>query len=304
MSATSPYASLLSAIPVRECGAWVLGSSTRYWDYGREDADVTIVAVHGFRGEHHGLEPVVAYLGGLRIISPDLPGFGESTPMTEADHTVDGYARWLTAFVEQLGLDGEAVILGHSFGSIITAAAVAGGLPTPRLILINPIAAPALAGPKGFLTWLTVQYYRVGAALPEKIGTAFLGSWPVVQFTSLAMVTTKNVALRRWIHEQHHRYFSRYADRSTVLAGFSASVSSDVSTAAPSIAVPTLLIAADHDPITSVRAIHRLEGLFPDAHLVMLKNVGHLIHYERPREAATAIVAFLGAGHVADGALR
>lgn len=299
MAVTSPYAELLSRIPVRDGGVAVLGSSTRFWDYGPEDADVTIVAVHGFRGDHHGLEPIVAHLEGVRVISADLPGFGESTPMQLAGHTVEGYAAWLAAFVDTMGLGARAVILGHSFGSIIAAAAVAGGLDTPRLVLVNPIAAPALSGPKQFLTWLAVAYYRLGAALPERLGTAFLGSWPVVRFTSLAMVTTRHRGLRHWIHDQHHTYFSRYSDRATVLAGFAASVSSDVSKSAPLIACPTLLIGADHDPITSVRAQQRLEHLFPDSRLVMLQDVGHLIHYERPRDAAVAIVAFLGSGRVA-----
>ncbi|MCU1405592.1 MAG: alpha/beta hydrolase [Glaciihabitans sp.] len=305
MAVTSPYASLLEAIPVREGSVHILGSSTRYWDYGTQDAETVIVAVHGFRGEHHGLEPVVAQLRGVRVISPDLPGFGESTPMTEAETSVAGYAEWLTEFVSEIGLAGRAVILGHSFGSIVTSAAVANGLATPRLILINPIAAPALSGPKAFLTWLTVMYYRAGAALPDRMGAALLGNGLVVRFTTLVMLTSKDRALRRWIHDQHRTYFSRYSDRATVLAGFNASVTSDVSMAAPRISVPTLLVAADHDPITSVRALHGLQELFPNATMVMLEGVGHLIHYERPREAADAIVRFLGSGSVAaEGGVR
>jgi len=299
MAVTSPYSALLAAIETREGSASVLGSSTRYWDYGPDDAETTVIAVHGFRGEHHGLDPVVAHLRDIRVISPDLPGFGESSPMTEAPHSIDGYARWLTEFVEAIGMTGRAVILGHSFGSIVTASAVAHGLQTPRLILINPIAAPALSGPKAILTWFAVQYYRAAAALPDRAGHALLGAWPIVRFTSLAMVTTRQPALRRWIHDQHHTYFSRFSDRATVLEAFDASVSNDVSESAPSITVPTLLIAADKDPITSVAALHRLESLFPDATMHLLHDVGHLIHYERPREAATHIVDFLGTGRVA-----
>ena len=303
MSLISPYAALLAELPVREGTVSILGSSTKFWDYGPADAETIIVAVHGFRGEHHGLEPVVAQLRGLRVISPDLPGFGESTPLTAATHSIAGYSAWLTAFVESLDLDGRAIILGHSFGSIVTSAAVGAGLATPRLVLINPIAAPALSGPKAFLTWLTVMYYRLGAALPEKLGAALLGNWIIVHITSIVMVTTTDKHLRRWIHNQHHTYFSRYSDRSTVLDGFNASVTSDVSMAAPAITVPTLLIAADHDPITSVRALHRLQDLFVDSSMVMLADVGHLIHYERPLEAARAIVGFLGTGSVAGDAL-
>ena len=133
MIVPSPYAGQLAQIPVRTGSASVLGSSTHYWDYGDPAAPTTIVMVHGFRGDHHGLEPVVAQLSGYRIISPDLPGFGESGPLTEVSHDIPGYGAWLGEFVAQLELSGPVVILGHSFGSIIVSGAVAAGLPRQPL---------------------------------------------------------------------------------------------------------------------------------------------------------------------------
>jgi len=296
----SPYAELLAMVPVSEHVVSVLGSQTHYWDYGPADAETTIVVTHGYRGEHHGLEPVIAQLADIRIIGADIPGFGESSPLTEVHHDIYGYAAWLTAFVTELGLAGKAVILGHSFGSIVASHAVADGLATPKLILMNPIAAPALSGPKAILTWLTVAFYRTGAALPERAGRRLLSSWLAVRFMSVTMVKTKDKALRRWIHDQHHTYFSRFSDRKTVVAAFDASISSDVSVVASRIAVPTLLIGSDQDPITTVAAQRKLLTLFPDAKLVILKNVGHLIHYELPHLVATEIVTFLGAGRVVE----
>ena len=60
MPVFSPYAALLSTIPVREEVVTILGSETHYWVYGEDDAPVTFVLTHGYRGEHHGLEPVIA----------------------------------------------------------------------------------------------------------------------------------------------------------------------------------------------------------------------------------------------------
>lgn len=304
MTAASPYARLLAQTPVEEHSIEVLGSDTHYWDYGPADTSTgsaqapttTIVVVHGYRGEHHGLEPVVAQLRGLRIVSPDLPGFGESGPLVGHSHDIAGYSAWLVAFVERLGLTGTAVILGHSFGSIVTSSAVANGLSTPKLILVNPIAAPALEGPNGFMSRVTLLYYRAGRALPAAIGKRLLSSWLVVRFMSMFLAQTKDPALRRWIHDQHHTYFSRYSDRDSVVQGFEASISADVSMFAARIAVPTLLIGADNDPITTVAAQEKLVTLFPDARLVILEGVGHLVHYEKPREAAQEIVDFLQAG--------
>ncbi|WP_336645440.1 alpha/beta fold hydrolase [Microbacterium sp. USHLN186] len=292
MPVDSPYAARLRAIPVRREEVQVLASTTAYWAYGEAaEGAATIIAVHGFRGEHHGLEPVVAHLPGIRIISPDLPGFGETPPIPGRTHDLALYVEWLTAFAAAVAPG--AVILGHSFGSIVTSAAVAGGLPTPRLILVNPIGAPALEGPKGVLTRLAVLYYALGARLPERLGTGLLRHPLIVRVMSIAMAKTRDRALRRFIHDQHDRYFSRFADRDVLHDAFVTSVSHDVRAFAGAIEVPTLLVAAQRDDITPIEAERRLATMFPRAELVEIADVGHLIHYETPGEAATAIRRFL-----------
>lgn len=292
MPVDSPYAARLASIPVERFEVDVLGSRTAYWVYGPEGDDIpTIIAVHGFRGEHHGLEPVIAYLPGVRVISPDLPGFGETAPIPGREHDLALYAGWLKEFTGTVAPG--AVVLGHSFGSIVSSAAVAGGLRTPQLILVNPIGAPALEGPKGVLTRLAVLYYWLGARLPERLGTLLLRSPLIVRIMSIAMAKTKDRALRRFIHDQHDMYFSRFADRDVLHDAFVTSVSHDVTAFARVIDVPTLLIAAQRDDITPIEAERRLATMFPDARLVEIADVGHLIHYETPAVAAGAIRRFL-----------
>lgn len=295
MTPDSPYATLLERIPVTQHDVSILGSTTRYWVYGDEDADRTVVLSHGYRGEHHGLEPVIAHLPGIRFISPDLPGFGESTPLTEVPHSIEGYAAWLAAFVDALQLRGRAIILGHSFGTIISSAAVAAGLETPALILVNPIAISGLEGPRPFATWITVLYYRTAARLPRRLGRAFLHNWLVVRFMSVNLVKTRDKSLREWIHREHHTYFNRFFDRDTVVEAFDASISTNVGEFASRITVPTLLVAAELDDITPVSAQYDLQRTIPDARLRVLAGVGHLIHYEVPELAAAAIRDFIDA---------
>jgi pimeloyl-ACP methyl ester carboxylesterase len=291
VASPNPYAPLLDVIPVERREATVLGGTTAYWVYGPHDADTTVIAVHGFRGEHHGLEPVVAHLPDVRIISPDLPGFGETPPLPGVRHDLETYGRWLREFAATVSPG--AVILGHSFGSIVVSAAVAGGLATPRVILVNPIGAPALEGPRGLLTRLAVFYYWAGARLPKRAGDALLRNGLIVRVMSESMAKTKDADLRRFIHDQHDTYFSRFADRDVLHDAFVASVSNDVREFAPRIAQPTLLVAAVRDDITPIEAERHLATLFPDADLVEIDDVGHLIHYETPAAAATAIRAFL-----------
>lgn len=291
MPVASPYAARLAAVPVTRAEVSILGAQTAYWSYGAPDAPRTILAVHGFRGDHHGLESIVAYLPGYRVIMPDLPGFGASGALPGRAHDLAAYVEWLGAFAAAVAPG--AVILGHSFGSIVTAAAVAGGLETPRLVLVNPIGAPALEGPKAVMTRLAILYYAAGARLPARLGTALLRSRLIVRVASLAMVTSKDAGIRRFVHDQHDRYFSGFADRDALRDGFVASVSHDVREFAPHISVPTLLVAAQEDQITPIARQRTLVGMFPDAQLHEIAGVGHLIHYETPAEAAGAIERFL-----------
>lgn len=299
MPVFSPYASLLAELPISERVLTVLGSETHYWVYGPDDAPLTIVIAHGYRGEHHGLEPVIAQLRGVRFIGADMPGFGESGEL-DAGHSIDSYARWLAEFMTQTNTE-DAVVIGHSFGSIISSYAVANGLiAPPKLVLINPIAAPALEGPSAFLTRATMAFYRVSLKLPERVGYWLLSNWAIIRTMSLKLTVTRDRALRRFIHDQHHTYFGRFASRQSVVDAFDASVSYTIRDFAERITMPTILIGAEKDPITAVSHLHALDAMLPNSTLHVIPQVGHLIHYEVPRVAASLIRDFVGAGELAD----
>ncbi len=274
--------------------AVIAGAPTRWWESGSPEAEGTIVAVHGFRGDHHGLERIAARLPELRIVSPDLPGFGASGTLP-GGHTVRAYADWLIAFAAATAVPRRPfTILGHSFGTIVVAAALDRGLAPDRVVLVNPIATPAMRGPKALGAAITLAWYRAAKALPERTGRAFLAATPLVDLMSLLTTTARDRELRRWIREEHRRWFSGFATRDSLVEGFDASISDHVAAHAGAFTVPTLLIAADRDQITSVADNAALHAAIPGSELVMLHDVGHLIHYERPDEAAEAIRIFLG----------
>jgi pimeloyl-ACP methyl ester carboxylesterase len=284
----SPYAARLARTPLEQREVVVDGVPAVYWEYGTAGSGPTLLFVHGFRGDHHGLEPVIAFLPGVHIIAPDLPGFGLSAPLP-GEHSIDGYARWVHAFAGELGLGESTIVLGHSFGTIVVAAALADGLPAASAILVNPIAAPALSGPNALGTRLANLYYLVGGALPESVGGALLKNRLIVRGSSIVLAKTRDRSLRRWIHNQHDRYFSGYANRRVVLEAFRASIGHDVTEYAARITVPVHLVAAEHDDITFVKDVEALQALLPDATLTVIPEVGHLVHYETPEAAAREI---------------
>lgn len=105
------------------------GLRMAYLDEGPPDA-APVVLLHG--------EPTWSYLyrhmigpltdAGLRVIVPDLIGFGRSDKPSEvADHTYDRHVAWTWALIEDLGLDAMTWV-GQDWGGLI-------GL---RLLAANP----------------------------------------------------------------------------------------------------------------------------------------------------------------------
>ncbi|MFC8302442.1 alpha/beta fold hydrolase [Specibacter sp. NPDC057265] len=287
--------------------ATVDGAAVQYWEYAPGPAGVpegpgapgaagvrTIVMVHGFRGDHHGLERVVELLPQHRIIMPDLPGFGISAAFPNSPHDICSYSSFLGGFLATLQLGPETVLLGHSFGSIVASHFVAANPKRVHpLVLVNPIASPALEGPKGVMTKLAVFYYWAAAKLPERLGQSLLRSKAIVHIMSLTMAKTREPALLSFIHGQHHAYFSAFANRDMLLEAFEASVAGTVREVAAELDLPTLLIAGAEDEIATLPQQHKLLTLLPQGELVVVERVGHLIHYETPQRAAEAILDFL-----------
>ncbi len=266
---------------------------TAYWIYNDNPKLPVIVMIHGFRGTHHGLELIAEQLDKYRVIIPDLPGFGETEPLS-SEHSLENYVDWLNDFITELNLTELPILLGHSFGSIIASGYASKYHSTiTKLILVNPIGAPALEGPRAIMTQLAILYYWLGYKLPEPIAAQWLSSKTVVQIMSTIMTKTKDKDTKKYINQQHLEHFSSFTNRKVVSEAFQASVQNNVRTVAPNITASTLLIAGDHDDITPLTKQRELVTLFPNAKLKAIKNVGHLTHYETPDQVASAIKKFI-----------
>lgn len=268
------------------------GKEFVYYDYpSRHDNPETIVMIHGYRGNHRGLEAIVGGLEDYHVIVPDLPGFGESAELTSV-HSLDAYANWLEQFLSELGLVSTANLVGHSFGTLVVGR-YAVTRQCKSVVLINPVSGPALSGPRAFLTQITSAFYHLSNLLPESIGGWLLRSPIAVMVMSTVMAKTKDRKLRSWIHKQHLSNFSDFATVRVATEGYDASISSDLSVMAPSITTPVLIVAAELDDITAIEIQREVVKLYPRAKLAEISNVGHLVHYEAPEQAANYIQAFI-----------
>jgi pimeloyl-ACP methyl ester carboxylesterase len=279
---TNPPAELFVLAEARSSRADV--SDTAVWTYSGKEQRVLFI--HGFRGDHHGLQAVAGALVDLTVVSPDLPGFGKSAELEF--HSLSSYSDWLIDFYTSTGP--YDLVVGHSFGTLIVAKAISNGLSTKKICLINPISTRGSTS-KSLGNRLAEIYYRIGKN--KILGSWLMSSGLVTRAMSIGLTETKNRMTRRFIHEQHGRYFSTYKSTRVALEGFHAANSGSVFDYAEKLTGPTLLIAGAKDAVAPVSEQRRLNEGLANSKLLVLEKVGHLSHYEKPVDIAIAITKFL-----------
>lgn len=292
------------------------GHKVRYWFY---DVDTTrkplLVMVHGFRGDHHGLQLIAdALRDRYHVVVPDLPGFGRSEAFPAADspragkqsatgprHDVAHYVSFLREFIERLTdgainpeSDHGIALLGHSFGSVI-AAHLAAEHPAmvQRLILVNPISEPALTGQQVWATQVADSYYSLGTRLPFGLGDKLLRSNAATDVMSRELTTTQDPELREYIVNQHRAYFGSYAENRVITEAYESSISRTVAEVAPLLSMPVLLVTGGKDPMGSPESQRRMASWITSRREENFPEVGHLIHYEKAFETAQLVDEFL-----------
>lgn len=272
--------------------------------HGASAATRRLLFVHGFRGDHHGMQLIVDALPEYEIFVPDLPGFGETPPLTReqgdpVEHDLDAYAAFVEALADELSLGPEDVLVGHSFGSIIVAAHEARRTRSGKsrrwagLGLFAPISNDIFTGRLLPGAAGVDVYYRLARALPTQAAQLILHSPLALAVTNASMIVSRDPALISYIRDQHRRYFSSYSDPRTLLQAYWASSRHTVTEFAAGLQLPVLLAPGAQDQLSTPAGQRRLRRALPQGELQVLRGTGHLLHYEKPAQAARALRRFI-----------
>lgn len=251
-------------------------------DIGPRHAPITLVLLHGFphdRGLWSAqLEAKDTAFHDVRILLPDLPGFGGSTPLS--DPHMDGYADAIAALLDAAGVQ-QAVIAGLSMGGYVAFAFWRRHAARVQALILMDSKAPAdtdAARVKRRDLITTVECDSVGAIVPGLL-SAQLGS------------TTR--ATRPEIVEQVAMMLRR-APASGVIGAATAMLSRiDSTDTLEQITVPTLVMVGEEDTLTPLSDAIAMSAGIRGARLVTIRAAGHLAPLEQPAVVNAAIAEFL-----------
>jgi haloalkane dehalogenase len=131
------------------------GYRVHYIDEGPRDAAVTVLCLHGnpsWSYLYRHMIPVFT-AAGLRVVAPDMIGFGRSDKATEeAAHSFDFHRDMLLAFVEQLDLKNMMLVCQDWGGILGLTMPMAAPQRTTRLLVMNTTLATGQLS-EGFVQW-------------------------------------------------------------------------------------------------------------------------------------------------------
>lgn len=122
---TAPLVSLIERVttsPVRAPGddlTWHrVDVQGRHASYGVGGDGPPVVFLHGWAMGNHAYKRAVRRLTtrGCRVYAPAMPSFARSADLPSDAMSIEGYAAWVADFMEEVGIEDPALVIGHSFG--------------------------------------------------------------------------------------------------------------------------------------------------------------------------------------------
>jgi pimeloyl-ACP methyl ester carboxylesterase len=249
-----------------------------YW-VNNPEAQTVIVMIHGFRGNHKGLDYVARDLGDFQLVVPDLPGYGESEPL-DTTHTIQHYGQWLDGFVAALGLK-QWISWSHSgAGPIAVVQAATGKYPPRGLVTISP----ALPVSKWSSLGVTL-YYWLGEIMPPRLRHAWLTSRRIDHAMGRWLFMTVSTAKRREIQRRAEHDLPRL-NAQVITEHYFSSTTARTEEYFRRLTMPVLVLAGARDVIVSLDRLKQLVALIPHAQLEVMEDQGHLSPMERPETVA------------------
>ncbi len=254
------------------------------WVYYAGGKGPTLILLHGFGGSAIDWLPTAKYLvGNFHLLIPDLPGYGQSSPVPVAQGGIHGEALALAGFVRALHIKHFGLV-GHSMGGAIAGVYAAhhpqqvfglalldsAGLP----FKLNAFAKQVLAGKNPFAYTSRAEFRQLLALvflhppqLPDRIEDVFVNR-----------------------NRSRHTFMLGVLERLRKPANATVLVP-----LLPRLQMPVLGLWCRQDRVIPPDAMRALrQGLQQAAQIDMtlLNDCGHMSIIEKPHETAQAITRF------------
>jgi pimeloyl-ACP methyl ester carboxylesterase len=250
-----------------------------------------VILLHGYAETSRMWKPIIPLLAErFTVIAPDLPGIGDSAipanglDMKTAAMRIHGLAR-------KLGVE-KARVVGHDIG-LMVAYAYAAQFPaeTEKLVVMDAFL-PGVSGWEAIYNNPAIWHFRFHGATPEALVQGRERTYFAYFWNDLAADKNRSLPLA-----DREAYIAAYARPGRMKAAWAyfESFPQTAKDFAPlsqtKLAMPVLSIGGEKSLGDALG--EQMKLVASDVTVVVLKDTGHWIMEERPKETMDAIVKFL-----------
>ena len=227
-----------------------------------------LLILHGWRSSSERWQKVAEILAqhNIRVIVPDLPGFGKSQE-PESAWSVDNYVEWLCDFCDSIGEIKEPFyLLGHSFGGTVAA--------------------------------------KFGIKYNQKVAKLFLVAASCIRLKTPSKKLMYNFSRIVKIfyffpfYEIFRKYFYKFVLRRSdylyvsgiMKAIYLKVIADDLSQKLIFLRVPTVLLWGDKDDLTPIEHANIAREKIQNSQLIVFPGAGHNLHSNNTEALAQKII--------------
>jgi len=250
-----------------------------------------VILLHGYTQTSRMWRPIIPLLAEkFTVIAPDLPGIGESgIPKDGLD--MKTAAIRIHALAKSLGVE-KARVVGHDIGLMVAYAYAAQfPLETEKLAVMDAFL-PGVAGWEAVYDDPNVWHFRFHGPTPEALVSGRERTYFAYLWNDLAADKTRSLP-----RADREAYVAAYSQPGRMRAGWAyfaawpQTAKDFAQLAQAKLAIPVLAIGGEKS-LGEVLG-QQMKLVATDVTLVVLKDTGHWVMEERPKETMEALMKFL-----------
>ena len=251
----------------------------------------TVILIHGYTQTSRMWRPLIPKLTGkFTVIAPDLPGIGDSGIPSGGSDMKTAAIR-IHDLAKSLGIQ-KARVVGHDIGLMVAYAYAAQFPSEVEKLIVMDAFLPGVQGWEPVFDDPHMWHFRFNGPTPEALVAGREATYFAYFWNDLAADKTHSVP-----ESDRHPYVTAYSRPGRMRAGWSyfaewpETAKEFAQLSQTKLTIPVLSIAGEKASAGVLGPQMKLVA--NDVTIIVLKDTGHWIMEERPKETMDAIVKFL-----------
>lgn len=256
------------------------GSSSFSYLVANESAKKMVVIVHGVTGNKLDMVTVGREYTrqGYAVYAPDLPGHGNARAIPIRNF--NDLSNWLRDAIASTDRTPD-ILMGNSYASSICYNFARQGYLASKTHLV-------LACPTPDIAWASRALRTASRMLPSKLTVAAYNSSLAIKVRIAYLLMTSDPVARTWLYESE-RHKIPFID-SKIANTMSMLLETDnpyiASHLASSVQKRVTVVIGERDNVITRKSLPLLHQILPHASFVIIPGVGHILHFEAPKQLA------------------